>query len=165
MIKSGMLFEDTSWQTPVRFVASLHALLVGILVCPLWCQSRTANSPELTAAAVGMNCTSDTCSSRHEGCASCVELVVSLPPKAWVTKTHCYTTANYPDDHLRHDLHEVDCGVDNSWSIFDTPIVSATPSRVVIRSTYHNRSSNRSRDVKLTVEWRPIEASQSGSGK
>src|SRR5579862_3039325 len=116
-------------------------------------QSSVTSSQERTAVAVGTDCTTDKCSNTGQGCASCVELRVELPANAWVTKTHCYTTAHYPDDYPRHDMREVGCGEDVSWSVFDTPTVSSTSSNVVIRTTYHNRSDNRSRDVRLKVDW------------
>jgi hypothetical protein len=79
-----------------------------------------------------------------------------LPADSWVLKTHCFTNAGYPDD--GKDLHEVDCGTDIAWSIFDTPRVTATQSEVTVVSTFRNRSSNRNRLAKLTVDWQVINA-------
>jgi hypothetical protein len=119
--------------------------------------TTTADSGERTAAEVGRDCTTDQCSTSRYGCASCVEINIHLPPNAWVTKTHCYTNADYPGDRPRHQLVEVPCGIDISWSRFDTPIVTATSERVTVHTIYHNRSSNRARDVKLTAEWHLID--------
>lgn len=117
-------------------------------------QLKTASSGERSSAATGLNCTTNTCSTTGAGCASCIRLTVELPANAWVVRTHCYTTANYPDDYHRDDLHEVACGLDASWSQFDTTIVIANNNRVVVETTYHNRSDNRTRDVRLDVDWR-----------
>jgi hypothetical protein len=115
--------------------------------------SETAETAEFTADRVGHDCTTDKCSKTEGGCASCVELTITLPQSAWVTKTHCFTNANYPDDFPRHNLHEVNCGTDVAWSIFETPEVTKTSTNVVVHTTYHNRSSDRSRDVKLSLDW------------
>lgn len=130
------------------------SLLASALV--LWGgqATHTAESDEFTADSVGHDCVTNKCSSDAGGCASCIQITVTLPPNAWITKVHCFTNANYPDDFPRHDLHEVNCGTDVSFSIFDTPDITATPAKVVVRTTYHNRSSNQSRDIKLKVDWR-----------
>jgi hypothetical protein len=107
------------------------------------------------AAAVGSDCTSDMCATNGRGCASCVELTISLQPNAWVDSLRCYTTANYPNDSA---IHEVGCGTDVAWSTFDTPLVVATAEKVLAKTTYHNRSSNRPRSVRLDVQWHPLEA-------
>ena len=107
------------------------------------------------AAAVGSYCTSDICGINGYGCASCVVLGITLPPNAWVDGLRCYTTANYPDDSA---LHEVACGTDIAWSTFDTPIVVASGESVVVNATYHNRSSDRPRSVRLEVQWHALEA-------
>jgi hypothetical protein len=133
------------------------AAVISLTMGRGWAQGVTNSSGEYTAPEVGANCSSDQCSTKGEGCASCVSLIIHLPLGAWVTKTHCFTNANYPTDHPRHDLHEVPCGADISWSRFDTPIITATDADVIVRTTYHNRSSDRTRDVKLTVEWQPID--------
>jgi len=141
--------------------------LVGVILFVVWfvsspsfarqpAQSKVFDSGLRTAQAVGANCTADKCSTDAGGCASCIDFVLQLPPEAWVTKTRCFTTASYPDDLPRHEPHEVPCGADVSFSRFDTPIVAATKTFVEVRSVYHNRSSDRARDAKMTVEWQPI---------
>lgn len=142
-------------------IAILLVVLLGISPQQLRAQLKTTSSGERTASAVGFNCTTDKCSESNTGCASCARLGVELPANAWVVKTHCYTTANYPDDYSRHDPHEVACGADNSWSLFDSTSVVATNQHVLVKTTYHNRSHNRSRDVRLDVEWLPFELVQS----
>jgi hypothetical protein len=134
----------------------LMASLAGIVLVPGLQGQRsisTADSLERTAEAVGRNCTTDVCSTVHTGCASCIDITITLPPQAWVTKTHCLTNADNPDDRPRHQLHEVPCGLDVSWSRFETPIVTATTTGVTIHTIYHNRSSNRDRDIKVTADW------------
>jgi hypothetical protein len=134
----------------------LMASLAGIALVPGLQGQRstsTADSPERTAEAVGRNCTTDLCSTVRIGCASCIDVTITLPAQAWVTKTHCLTNADYPDDRPRHQLHEVPCGLDVSWSRFETPIVTATSTGVTIHTIYHNRSSNRARDIKVTADW------------
>jgi hypothetical protein len=85
------------------------------------------------------------------GCAACQQLVVNLPAGAQVDSIHCYTTAAYPND---TGIHEVSCTTDNSWSVFDQPVIqTSTGGGVNISTTYHNRSHNRGRTVKLSVNW------------
>lgn len=136
-------------------------LCIAISVLVLGSAGTTKDSPEITtsdsdehtAAPVGHDCTSNVCSTSGQGCASCAVLAIHLPPNAWVTKTHCLTTANYPADYARHDLHETKCGEEISWSLFETPLVTASADEVLVRAVYHNRSSNRPRDAKIRVEW------------
>jgi hypothetical protein len=139
--------------------------ICGMLTSTTPQSSRDAESQVYTAESVGHNCTSDLCASTGEGCATCVELKITLPLNAWITKTHCDTNASYPIDYPRHELHEVNCGTDVSWSVFDTPIVSKISNAVTIRTVYHNRSSDRSRDVRLRVEWYEIAKPVSDGGK
>ena len=115
--------------------------------------TETERSTEHAAVAVGSDCKTNVCSSASGGCASCVHLRVTLPAEVWVVKTHCVSSGNYPSDYERHDLHEVPCGVDVAWAQFDTPTVSAERNRLVVETTYHNRSSDRTRDVRMDVEW------------
>jgi subtilisin family serine protease len=116
-------------------------------------QSDRSNSTTVIVSAVGSNCDSNQCSKDGSGCASCAVLEVQLPATAWVLKSHCYTSAGYPEDYGLSDLREVECGVDQSWSIFDTPSVTANQTRVSVTTIYRNRSGDRSRAVKLVVDW------------
>lgn len=68
-----------------------------------------------------------------------------------VVAVHCLTTAYYPHD---SSLHEVEFTRDNAWSIFDEPRIDTYQNSVVVTTTYYNRSHNRNRTVRLTVEWR-----------
>jgi hypothetical protein len=146
---SGRLWMVTFHLRPL---ITCSLILLSVVLCAQ-VGSRIADTGEQAAPNTGQDCKTDSCSNSNQGCASCVYLALHLPPEAWVTKTHCYTNAQYPHDYQRHELHEVPCGEDISWSRFDTAIVSATPREVVVRTTYHNRSSDRTRDVKLTVDW------------
>ena len=139
-------------------VAFLLVFAFGVGSQFLQAQLKTATSGARTASAVGFNCTTDMCSNSGAGCASCIRLTVELPANAWVVKTHCYTTANYPGDYDRNHLHQVACGMDNSWSFFDSTIVVATKQHVLVRTTFHNRSHNLSRDARLDVDWQPFES-------
>src|ERR1700739_2163102 len=131
---------------------TLAVAMFSWLASNAFAQSKIAWATERTATAVGGDCKTNKCSN-NSGCANCVQLTVELRSDAWVTKTHCYTTANYPDDYPRHNMHEGSCGEDVSWSVFETPIVVTGSQHLVISTTYHNRSSDRSRDVRLAVEW------------
>jgi subtilisin family serine protease len=51
--------------------------------------------------------------------------------------------------------------MDVSWSRFDSTIVVATHDHVVVETTYHNRSDNRSRDVRLDVDWQALKSADS----
>ena len=132
--------------------------LLGIIVlgvASVQAQTKTACTGVLVAPKTGHNCTENTCSNKSSGaCASCVDLVVSVPQGSEVVSKHCYTVAAYPDDSAHGSLHEVECTKDNSWSVFDDPVVDSSGSSVKVSTTYHNRSDNRDRDVKLCVEWR-----------
>jgi hypothetical protein len=132
-------------------VLGLVSVIVSVSVFvtrPVHGQTKTARSGVQTAAKTGSNCTSNTCSP-DGGCASCKDLEVSLPDTAQIIATHCLTNANYPKDYEHYDLHEVPCGKDVSWSIFENPDVNGS----VVRTRFHNRSSDRDRDVELTVDY------------
>ena len=108
-------------------------------------ESGVYNAPK-----TGHPVTTNTC-----GVARCVELVIYLPLTAQNIKPHCYVNIkpNTTDDLPHGQLAEVGCGVDTAWSIFDEPIVQTTPTNVVVRTVFHNRSDNRDRDMKLVAEW------------
>lgn len=136
--------------TNALFVAlTLSCTLVGARA------TRTACTGVLVANKVGHDCKENRCSNKIQGtCASCVDLTVSLPQGSEVVATRCYTVAWYPDDYAHGDLHQVPCTTDNSWSIFDDPVVDSSGNSVRVSTTYHNRSDDRDRDVKLCVDWR-----------
>jgi len=113
-------------------------------------QVTKANSGIKTAHKVGHNCTSNTWDNEG-GCASCVDLAVSVPVSAQITAYHCLTNAGYPNDYPHYQMHEVRCGEDVSWSIFEPPSVNGN----TVTTRYHNRSSDRDRDVELTVDYQP----------
>lgn len=130
-------------------------LIISVLVLSLnrsiQAQGKVTRSGEFTAPKTVNQCTSNDC--KPTGCASCIDLTVYLPLGAQVDSIHCLTNAGYPNDFQHHDLHEVACGQDVSWSIFDTPVQSTTPNNTVVSTKYHNRSHNRDRDVELVVNW------------
>jgi hypothetical protein len=103
-----------------------------------------------TAAKTGHQTTTNAC-----GDARCVELIIYLPLTAQNIKPHCYVNIkpNTTDDLPHGQLAEVGCGVDTAWSIFDKPTIQTTPTNVVVRTMFHNRSHNRDRDTKLVAEW------------
>ena len=112
--------------------------------------TQTACTAVQVAHKVGRDCTTNNCSNKvPTGCASCLDFTISLPQGSVVAK-HCYTVAHYPDDYKHGDLHEIPCTTDNSWSIFDDPVVSGG----TVSTTFHNRSSDRDRDAKLCVDWK-----------
>jgi hypothetical protein len=104
------------------------------------------------APPTGVNCGSNECRfSTPSGCAFCTTLEVPIPLKATIVKVHCYTSAGYPNDSA--PPHEVACTADNSWSVFDAPTTETRAWTQIVRTTYHNRSSDRLRLVKMIVEW------------
>jgi hypothetical protein len=112
-------------------------------------QDRT-DSGQYNVSHANGQCKDNACSTQG-GCAACQQLVVNLPAGAQVDSIHCYTTAAYPND---TGIHEVSCTTDNSWSVFDQPVIQTSPGGGVnISTTYHNRSHNRGRTVKLSVDW------------
>jgi hypothetical protein len=117
--------------------------------------TRTACTGVFVANKVGHDCKENTCSNKIQGaCGSCVDLAVSLPQGSEVVAARCYTVAWYPNDYAHGDLHEIPCTKDNSWSIFDDPVVDSSGNSVRVSTTYHNRSGDRDRDAKLCVDWR-----------
>ena len=133
---------------PLLYRLIVATLSIGWLVASVQGQAKTAESAVMVAHKVGHDCKDNDCN----GCASCVSMSVGLPAGAKVIAVHCYTVANYPDDYAHGDLHEVTCGEDVSWSIFDKPSFSYY-GLLTVGTTYHNRSSDRDRDAQITVEW------------
>lgn len=123
-----------------------------LLALAMSAQAQTSNpvcSDVIVAHKVGSNCTQTECAGSG-GCAICVDLVVTLPPGTHQVAIHCLTVANYPKDYQHGDLHEVACTTDNAWSIFDNPSDNGNS----VSTTFHNRSSDRDRDVQLCANWR-----------
>jgi len=140
----------------MRRVSLLSALLIvtaigGGFLLTVHAQQKTATDGPRTAAKTVNQCTENTC--KPSGCASCVNLQVNLPLTAQVIKIHCWTNAGVNDELPHGQLREIPCGTDWAWSIFDTPVTSTTGSNTTVTTTYHNRSHNRDRDVKLTVDY------------
>jgi hypothetical protein len=80
-------------------------------------------------------------------------LTVYLPLNAQVVATHCYTTAGGPQGDT--GIREVACGAElDAWAMFDATTQHTTPSNTVIETVFHNRSSNRDRQVELAVDWK-----------
>jgi hypothetical protein len=112
---------------------------------------RAVEGPKLTGK-TAVPCTENTCTEQN-GCATCASFEIKLPATAKVLGIHCYTNANSPKDHEPTDLHEVTCGQDVGWSVFDVPSQSTAGSNRVVRTTYHNRSNDRERYSKVEVEY------------
>ena len=113
-------------------------------------QVQTYRSPVVVAHKVGSNCTSNTCGA----CAVCVSVYVTIPKAATVNAIHCLSVVKDKDHDYPHgDLHEVTCGQDILWSIFEPPTTTVSGDSKIIASTFHNRSSDRDRDAQLTVDW------------
>lgn len=127
------------------------AIAGGLLLTVDGQQTKTATDGPYTAAKTGNPCTSNEC--KPIGCASCVKLQVNLPLTAQVIKVHCWANAGYPNDLPHGQFQEVACGVDVAWSIFEPPVTTTTTSNTVVTTRYHNRSGDRDRDVKLTVDY------------
>jgi hypothetical protein len=133
----------------LHIVAALMALL---LATGSGAQVLTSEDGPRVANKVGHPCTDNTCKDKG-GCASCLYFSVYVPLDAQALKIRCYTVANYPNDFAHGDLHEVSCGQDVSFSVFDSPSVSTTPTNKIVTTTFHNRSGDRDRDAKVVVEY------------
>jgi len=136
-------------QSVLRIMMLVFWLPFGILSA--FSQNQYTDGGAILVRQVGSDCKSNDCQS----CAVCDTYTIPLPGNARVIKVHCWTTANYPSDYAPNDLHEVDCGTDVAWSIWDQPTqeYQQATGKLAVYSTYHNRSSDRDRYVKLSVEW------------
>ena len=110
-----------------------------------------AEGPKRTGK-TAVPCTENACT-EEKGCATCASFTINLPATAKVLSVRCFTNAHYPNDYEPTDLHEVTCGEDVGWSVFDVPSQSTTSSNRVVRTTYHNRSNDRERYAKVEVEY------------
>jgi predicted nucleic acid-binding Zn ribbon protein len=128
-----------------RLVMLLVLMLVAItsFIKTQSVRADSNSSQDYTVGGTGSQC-------GDNGCAQKQQLRVDLPSGAQVDAVHCLTTAHYPDD---SGLHEVDCMTDNAWSIFDAPRTDTYQNSVVVTTTYYNRSHNRNRTIRLTVDW------------
>jgi hypothetical protein len=143
-------------KTKILLVAGFAAASM-LLLCAnqvvLGQNKKTTESNIATAAKTGRNCDDNKCSSVG-GCASCVELLVSLPREAHVDDIQCMSNAGgQGGDYPHMDFHPYKCGADSWWSFFDAPVTTKTADNTVIKTTFHNRSDNRDRDAKLVVTW------------
>jgi hypothetical protein len=111
---------------------------------------HTTSSETVVARRIGANCTTNVCK-ENGACASCVNLQVQLPTSAKVLSVHCLTNAHFPDDAT--EPRQVSCTEDNAWSIFESPVVAQETEYIVVRTVFHNRSSDRDRVAKIEVEW------------
>jgi hypothetical protein len=132
-----------------RTILLFAVLFSGLLIVGIKLYAQTAQtsaSPVLVAHKVGRDCT-------DLSCAINVDLYVTIPLAATIDSKECLTVAHYPDDYPHGQLHPVPCGVDTAWSIFDAPSSTSNQDSQVVRSIYHNRSSDRDRDAQLVVHW------------
>lgn len=125
----------------ILLVAGL--VLFGSLITLKRVLADTSSSPDYTVSAVGHDCPTNACAVQQQ-------LRVDLPAHVTVDAVHCLTTANYQDD---TGMHEVGCTTDNAWSVFDEPRKDYYDSEVIVWTTYYNRSGDRQRRVRLTVDW------------
>lgn len=113
---------------------------------------KTQRTGVLTVPHAGGNCTSNTCGPGH--CAGCRTLTIYLPLNAQAVASRCYTNAGGTQGDSGA-LVQVTCGVElNAWAMFDAPRQYTTPNNTVIETVFHNRSSNRDRQVELQVDWK-----------
>jgi len=87
--------------------------------------------------------------------ARCQPLVVYLPLGAQVDQVECWSNINWGKaaDLPHGQLKQAVCGMDGAWAIFDSVVIETTPTNVVVRSVFRNRSSDWDRDVKLVVRY------------
>ncbi|MGA8027720.1 MAG: hypothetical protein WB992_11285 [Bryobacteraceae bacterium] len=112
---------------------------------------KTQRTGILTVRHAGGNCTSNVCGPGH--CAGCLTLTVYLPLNAQVVVSRCYTTAGGPQGDSATPA-QVQCGAElNAWAMFDATRQYTTPNNTVIETVFHNRSSDRDRQVELQVDW------------
>lgn len=114
-------------------------------------QTRTQDSGIYTAQKTGHQTTTNNCDD-----AKCVSLSVSVPLGSQIVAIRCYANIRLDGgaDLPHNQFNEVPCGRDVSWSIFDRPVTQTSQQAVTVSTTYHNRSHDRDRDVKLVVEFR-----------
>jgi len=89
------------------------------------------------------------------GCAKCKTLRANLPLTAQVVKVRCFSTANHGSQNNGGDvpIQEIPCGQDWAWSFFEWPKQTTTATNTVVETTYYNRSHDRTRTVRLEVQY------------
>jgi hypothetical protein len=86
-------------------------------------------------------------------CALCVFIKVPLPPNAivdLVNDVKCWTTAGKDDHPIAPMVH---CTDDVGWSTFHPPTITHDAYNTYVETTYHNRSHDRIRAVKVVVSY------------
>jgi hypothetical protein len=137
----------------------VSVIAVYLVAASSGAQVLTSEDGPRVANKTGGSCKDNQCKNSG-GCASCLGFTIYVPLDAQNLKVHCYTVANYPNDYAHGDLHEVACGQDVAWSIFDSPNISTTATNKIVATTFHNRSGDRDRDAKVVVEYqKPTQAS------
>jgi hypothetical protein len=123
----GSKFLMTCWLFSIVFAA-----LSNVSVA----EDKTACTGVYVANKTGVQCKDNTCSDKVRGaCATCADLAISLPQGSQVVSEQCWTVAHYKDDYGHNDLHQVACGQDVAWSIFDRPVVDSSGSSVRVITT------------------------------
>ena len=103
-----------------------------------------------SVAKTGHNTFTNTC-----GDARCQVLVVYLPLGAQIQQVQCLSNIDWgrAGDLPHGQLKLAECGKDGAWAIFDPIVIETTPTNTIVRSTFHNRSSDWDRDVELLVRY------------
>ena len=102
------------------------------------------------------NCTTNNCQppgkTNLSGLAACAELIVKIPAAAIFRAVRLYSTAQYPNDVPIPEL--MPWNTDKAWSWFDGPPGRTFEGQfLVIRTQYHNRCSNRFRQIRMEVDY------------
>jgi len=115
-------------------------------------QVRALQSGIYTARKTGHQTRTNDCSD-----AKCVALSVSLPPGSQIVAIKCYANIRLDGgpDLPYYQLNDIPCGQDVSSSIFDRPVTQTSQQAITVSTTYHNRSHDRDREVKLVVDFMP----------
>lgn len=135
-------------------LAVLLTVALALFVPVLSAQTKTATTGDLPAPHANGQCKSNDCyvQGQNTNCCRCVNLKAYMPLGAQVVATRCYTTAGGESGDV--PIRTVTCGQDVGWSVFDPTKQYTTPNNTVVETTYHNRSHNRDRTVRLEVDWK-----------
>jgi hypothetical protein len=99
-----------------------------------------------TVQATGSDCTSN-------NCATSTELIVRLSAGAKVARVHYFTNASGNPALDEPNVREITPG-DVGWSFMaPASIAQEAGGETVVKTTYFNRSSNRARQAKITVDY------------
>jgi hypothetical protein len=115
-------------------------------------QNKTQTTGDLTAPATGGGCNENRCKT-DGGCASCLDLTVTLPQGSQVRAIRYYTTAG---SHGSEDMgmHEIQPGETDDWAMMEQATqTSDSSAHVIVRAKFYNRSNNRSRQARLEVDY------------